>query len=67
MARSILRLGTLPKEDQEYGMTSTTGILSGLLLLLLGAGALFAHAHGTDPELLIIIEAIRIESAYQCH
>ncbi len=30
-------------------------------------GALFAHAHGTDPELLIIVEAIRGESAYHCH
>ena len=30
-------------------------------------GALFAHAHGTDPELLIIVEAIRIESAYRWH
>jgi hypothetical protein len=28
-------------------------------------GALFAHAHGTDPELLIIIEAIRVEPSYQ--
>ncbi len=30
-------------------------------------GALFAHAHGTDPELLIIVEAIRSESAYKWH
>ena len=30
-------------------------------------GALFAHAHGTDPELLIIIEAIKVESSYQWH
>jgi hypothetical protein len=30
-------------------------------------GALFAHAHGTDPELLIIVEAIRIESSYHWH
>ena len=30
-------------------------------------GALFAHAHGTDPELLIIVEAIRVDSAYQWH
>jgi hypothetical protein len=30
-------------------------------------GALFAHAHGTDPELMIIVEAIRIKSAYQWH
>ncbi len=30
-------------------------------------GALFAHAHGTDPELLIIVEAMRVESSYKWH
>jgi hypothetical protein len=28
-------------------------------------GALFVHAHGTDPELMIVIEAVRSESGYR--
>lgn len=30
-------------------------------------GALFAHAHGTDPELLIVLEALKSEGAYRWH
>ena len=30
-------------------------------------GALFAHAHGTDPELLIIIEAIQVYTGHEWH
>lgn len=30
-------------------------------------GALFVYAHGTDPELLIVIEALKSDDAYRWH
>lgn len=30
-------------------------------------GALFAHAHGTDPELMIVLEALKTDSGYRWH
>lgn len=30
-------------------------------------GALFAHAHGTDPELLIVLEALKSDGAFRWH
>lgn len=30
-------------------------------------GALFAHAHGTDPELMIILEALKTDEGYRWH
>ena len=30
-------------------------------------GALFAYAHGTDPELLIVVEALKTDNGYRWH
>ncbi len=30
-------------------------------------GTLFVHAHGTDPELMIVLEALKSESGYRWH
>lgn len=30
-------------------------------------GALFVHAHGTDPELMIVLEALKSEGGYRWH
>jgi hypothetical protein len=30
-------------------------------------GALFVHAHGTDPELMIVIESLKVDDGYRWH
>ena len=50
-------LRLLTKPLHRFGKTDTETL----------DGALFAHAHGTDPELLIIVEAMRVESSYKWH